>query len=449
MGGRAEASAAAGGRPHAARFWFGLSALGLYAFGLLAIGLTRDWRLIHEDNGAMHTTLALSHVRLGFERTRAHDLFFDPKTGRAAVYGHHPPGTALTLAAAFLIVGSDAPWVARLVAIVFHLGSLFLLVELLSRVLPRGTALFGGFLMATLPMSVYFGRMVNYEPLCLFAILLQLTGYASFKQDASRGGVVRLSLGILVGGLIDWPALFFAGAITVAEVADALKSQPRTFVPAVVPLLSAMAIVVFDVWHLWYAGHGSLVLYRDMHSLPWSAEWKAVRPVPFVASQVEVLRRYYTHVGLISSVVVAFAMACPRARLADSVFNVADGGFLKRLLAITGGAACAYVLAAPPRAQVHAYWQFYALPFVVLSMLLVWRVLRRAAARNHALIARALLAIFVLDVTLSSVSMLYYRHTTPSAHAVRQTARFRATSLAPLSVRAEHRAGGDPRPTSD
>ena len=45
--------------------WLGLAALLLYAFLLLSIGLTADWRLRHEDNGAMFTTLALSHVRLG------------------------------------------------------------------------------------------------------------------------------------------------------------------------------------------------------------------------------------------------------------------------------------------------------------------------------------------------------------------------------------------------
>ena len=49
----------AGRRRRAAAFAVGLAALGLYAFGTLSIGLTRDCRLIHEDNGALHTTLAL------------------------------------------------------------------------------------------------------------------------------------------------------------------------------------------------------------------------------------------------------------------------------------------------------------------------------------------------------------------------------------------------------
>ena len=37
--------------------------------------------------------------------------------------------------------------------------------------------------MATLPMGAFFGRMVNYEPLCLFAVMLQLDGYAIWRQE--------------------------------------------------------------------------------------------------------------------------------------------------------------------------------------------------------------------------------------------------------------------------
>ena len=411
-----------------------LAALELYAFALLSIGLTRDWRLLHEDNGAVHSTLALSHVRLGLATTRAHDVFFEPRTGQLVNYGHHPPATALILAGAFVVTGSNAPYIARLVPIAFHLGSLLLFLELLSRVFPRGPALLGGFLMATLPMSAYFGRIVNYEPLCLFAVLLQLMGYAAFRQDGSRSGLARLSLGILIGGLIDWAALFFAAAITLALVADAWPRPRRALALAAVPLLSAVAIVVFDVWHLWYASHGALTALHHVLSGQWPSQSKAVAILPFVRSQLEVLRRYYTHAGLISTLVVGvFIVARPRASL--STLPLLDETLLRHLLAITGGAALGYVLAAPSWAQVHAYWQFYALPFVVLAMLLVWQALRQAARGSYPRIARVLLVLFLVDVCLTSASTLYYRHRTPSVHAMRQTAWLRATFLAPDSSR--------------
>jgi hypothetical protein len=197
--------------------------LGVYAFSLLSIGLTRDWRLRHEDNGAMHTTLALSHQRLGLSRTRGHDLFFNPHTGEATPYGHHPPATALIVAGAFSLTGSDSPAVARLAVIAFHLGSVFLLTRLLMEFFTPLQALLGGFVMATLPMSTYFGRMVNYEPLCLFAVMLQLYGYVRQKLADARG-LAWLVSGIVLGGLIDWTSFFFAGTLAVIEALD-LRSR--------------------------------------------------------------------------------------------------------------------------------------------------------------------------------------------------------------------------------
>ena len=57
-----------------------LGLLLLYAVAILSINVTSDWHLIHEDNGAMHTTLALSHLRLGLAQTRAHEVGCRRKT---------------------------------------------------------------------------------------------------------------------------------------------------------------------------------------------------------------------------------------------------------------------------------------------------------------------------------------------------------------------------------
>ena len=188
----------------------GLGALLVYAFALLSIGLTRDWALLHEDNGALHTTFALSHLRLGLARTRAHDYFFEPKSGLEGRDGAHPPGPGLALAGAFTLSGSDTPGVARLTGIGFQLGTVACTVLLAWRLFDAPTALAGGALMATLPMAAFVGRMVSYEPFCLFAVMLQMTGYVLWRQGATRRGLAAMTAGIGLGGLVDWPAFFFA-----------------------------------------------------------------------------------------------------------------------------------------------------------------------------------------------------------------------------------------------
>lgn len=68
------------------------------ALALLSIGIGRDWRLVHEDNGALHTTFARGHLDLGLARTRGQDVFSRPATDQRSFYGHHPSGTSVVLA---------------------------------------------------------------------------------------------------------------------------------------------------------------------------------------------------------------------------------------------------------------------------------------------------------------------------------------------------------------
>lgn len=408
----------------------GLFILILYTFGLLSIGLTSDWHLIHEDNGAMHTTLALSHLKLGLVKTGAHDVFFNPSTGEATVYGHHPPLTALILAGAFALTGSDSPQVARMVPILFHIGSICLLVVLLSRFFSRGTALFGGFLMATLPMSAYFGRMVNYEPLCLFAILIQLIGYVTFKHNASARSLAWLCFGILLGGLIDWGSFFFAAAIVGLETIHALRRQPHSTTLLVASVAAAMAIFLFDLWHFWYAAHGTLAAFLEV----FSRDPRKFTYLRFCFGQIDIFRRYFTHAGLVSSVIVVLCLVHSRHPLSKSIFHMPEAKLIKNLLVITGVAAGGYVLVAPSWAKIHMYWQFYSLPFVILSMTLVWSSLWRKIAKTRSRAFRTLAVIFVLEVIVTSTYMLHHRHTRPASYAINKTARFRATYLAPMHL---------------
>lgn len=424
----------------------GLLAVVLYAFALLSIGLTRDWKLLHEDNGAIHTTFALSHLRLGLAGTRAHDLFFDPRTGQSAIYGHHPPAMALALAGAFALTGSDSVAVARLVPIFFHLGSLVLFAMLLHRLFSPRWALFGAFLAATLPMSSYFGRVVNYEPLCLFAVLIQLSGWARFRQSGSRAALGWLAFGVVLGGLIDWPAFFFAGAIAIAEAIDLARNRHRPVAPLLVVVVSASVVLLFDLWHLWYAGHGSLAAFRDVlaRELPGGA--KGVSFPRFASTQFETFRRYFTHAGLLSSIAVAAALARPRGRLFRVLLAVPDPETTTRLLAASGGAALGYVLAAPWWSSTHAYWQFHFLPFVVVSMILVCRFLAKEASPGQRLGARVLLALYLVEVVVTSGYVLRIRHRKVGAFAVQKTLEYRAKYLVPKSLEPTSETGPAPPP---
>jgi len=409
-------------------------ALALYCFGILSIHLTADWRLRNEDNGAMHTTLALSHRQLGLARTRAHDLFFNPHTGQALRYGHHPPATALLLAGAFALTGSDSPAVARLSVIAFHLGSVFLVTSLLGEFFGTRRRLLGGFVMATLPMSAYFGRMVNYEPLCLFFVIVQLRAYVRFKQMGRRRDLLWLATGVVAGGFVDWPSFFFAAALAGVELIDVVRRRSPTLTLLAVLVASAASGLLFDLWHLWYAGRDSMAALVNIVSSNrpvWEQNFTVSR---FLFGQIDTFRRYFTDVGLISVLFTAVCLARPRAQLSRRLFDVANAGVLKRVLVAGGGAAVGYVLAAPWWAMTHQYWQFFFLPVVVISMVLLWGLLQGAIAAHPTRLLYGLRVACVLEVLIASAYWIQFRHTRVEGYAVQATAMFRATYLAPQSL---------------
>ena len=403
-------------------------AIGTWAVGLLSIELTSDWHRLHEDNGAMHTTFALSHLELGLATTRAHDVFFNPADGHVFVYGHHPAATGLVLAAAFGIAGSSAPWVARSVAIAFHLGTLLLLVWLFARFFRRSSVLFGGFVLATLPMSAYFGRMVNYEPLCLFGVMVLLAGYAAYKLYGSRGGLGLLGLGVVLGGLVDWTAFFFAAAIALVEAWDLWQVSRASARALAVVIGAAVATFLFDLGHLWYVGSGSLASLRDVLARD-AAGVEGPSVVGFVLGQIEAWRLYYTHVGLGCAGVVAFAVVRPASRLARKLFEIPHPEVARRILFIAAGAQLAYLLAAPSWAADHAYWQFYGLPYVGFSIVLVWAWALRRVAERPSWTRRLVPAVIVLEILATTTYTLNLRYTTPGEYAIRQTAYYRANFL--------------------
>jgi len=401
------------------------------AAALLSIGLREDWRLLHEDNGALFTTLALSHLRLGLAETRAHDFFVVTATGERFPYGHHPPGVALLVAGAFVMTGSDAPAVARSLPIVFHLGSALLLLSLLRRVASPGEALFGMLLFAVLPMSAYFGRMVGYEPFGLFAVLLMLNGWTRHRTEGGQSGLGLLAAGIVFGGLIDWAPLFFAAALGLVEIVDLLRGNGISPAAFWTIASAAVGVLVFDFLHLAVAGHGALASLAAILARGAVPGRPGLSTGDFLLGQIEGFRRYYTHAGLLSALLVATALFRPRGKLASSL-RLADPVTF-RLLAATGGAALAYVLAAPRWAEIHAYWKFYALPFTVLAMTRVATVIRQGRARRRPL-ALAIALLLASEVLVTSAYMLHLRHTRVGEYAVTETAKLRRDFLRPRSA---------------
>src|SRR5690606_8462102 len=89
-----------------------------------------------------------------------------PPPDARSLYATHPPALVWLVAGVFQAFGATE-WVARLVPITFSLAAFGLLLWLITTAWGPWTAAMAGLFYAVMPMSVYYGRMVDHEAVCL------------------------------------------------------------------------------------------------------------------------------------------------------------------------------------------------------------------------------------------------------------------------------------------
>lgn len=340
----------------------------LYAAGLTR-DLTRPWTGLHDWNGALFSQLARNFNRYPAEVHRGLPLVAAgatvPEPADRSLYVRHPPGIVWLVAGAFRL-GGEAEWVARLVPILASLVSWVLLVRLMRRRRGDLAALLAGVLYALMPMSVYFGRMVNHEPICLMFMLLALEGWGGMKEGGagrSCRGAVAIWLTALTAAIwIDWPGALFAGLFCLYALAQRARGRigrgpaAAACVLCVASLGGLLGYIVYgalegrwsDLWAVYAARRGAppRPLSESLigNHVVDNATWAMLIPAAF-GVLVEV-RRALRH----------------RAR-GDTrhASGMPSGGSAMGVLTLTG---LVWVIAFSRQFEIHPYWMFYLGPWL-------------------------------------------------------------------------------------
>ncbi|HSB61893.1 MAG TPA: glycosyltransferase family 39 protein, partial [Vicinamibacteria bacterium] len=155
---------------------------------LLCRGITEPFNGWHEFNSAMYSVFARNHIEYGLGYTALYCTWGETAAAPDPPqrYLNHPPLIALWTAVPLYLLG-DHEWSARLVPIAATLGSTWLLMTILSRLGGPLLGALAGFFFATLPLTVYFGRMIDHvAPVQLFSRLM-VHGYLGWSGAYGPG----------------------------------------------------------------------------------------------------------------------------------------------------------------------------------------------------------------------------------------------------------------------
>ena len=396
----------------------------LLAFVLLSIGVSRDYRLKHEDNNAMHATFAHNHLAAGLAATRAHDASINPKTGRVVFYAHHPPGCGLVLAGVFAVTGYDRPMVVRGVAISATLLTLVLLWRLVRREDGAAAALVAATALAILPQAAFYGRMVNHEVLALPAIVVMVDRYFATVRGGGWRAAAMLAVAATVGAWLAWATFFVLAACWIHAV---LSIRRPRFYPAAgrtLVLLTVLGTSLFaaDVAHIaWVRGGDLSDLTAIFSRRVGSGQDYGV--IGWVRKMFGFSRRLVTLSGTLALVWLTVRIGRGitgrvRLRPVEEIAAVFLAGGLGYLVAFNWGA------------WQHHYWQFPLLPAVAIALGSVVTALARGAiAGPRRTASRVALALLVIEVVATSAVGLYARHTTPEDRVIEAVETFRSRRL--------------------
>ena len=326
---------------------------------LLAVHIGAPWRYMHDDNGRRYSSYARSHLTLGLSTTHGQDVFYNPQEHTLKPYGRHPPALGLLLAAWFALWRTSNPLAARVLPALFHLLSAALVLGLIRQDYPRTPAILACLALAVVPMSSFFGKLVNFEPVVLPFFILVVTTYWRWAENPGIGSpFLPLAIGA-VAALLDWMILL--ALLTI--VADAgwrfLQDQGRRFVWFSL-LGSFVGLAAFAGILAWLAT-GPAGLHALAHGTTVRTHlkegWTTAR---WTRALIRYNHWYFTRPLHYASLVMPLL-------LMDEVRRLGRLSDRTRLIALFGSAGLLPVLFFPGGSYVHAYWQFYLLPYAVLS----------------------------------------------------------------------------------
>ena len=403
-----------------------LSVAAIFALqlGLLAIGITRDYRLKHEDNNALHATFARAHLQLGFETTKGQNYFHNPATGSGEFYANHPPGPGLVLAAAYYLTGNDGPLITRATAAAFHVFAALLFLGLARRLFSRERqALLAALLFVLLPESAFFGRMLNHEVLVLPAALLIVRSYWEALQGGphAKRWLAAAVLGCVWAALAGWAGFFVMAACALHAAWElAGRRNARAQVPLLVLALLAPLLFAADLAHLAWVQEGGLGHLRELavSRIGVAGDRGAVG---WVGRVLELHWRYF---GLTSMAALGLlAWRAGRGQRAGPRDPALDVG----LIWLAAGAG--YVACFSLNAAVHDYWQFLLLPASAIAIVLAHERLSTLAVQSRQVLYSAVVAVAAVEILVTAGVTLSQRHLNPEAYCIETVEALRRDAL--------------------
>lgn len=322
-------------------------------------GIDRPWS--HGDHngwgGAFYSNIARNYVRYGYLETRFAPVISTGNTPpeERRYYLTHPPFIGLAVSVAFHLFG-EHEWSARLVPLLFGLGSIVLVFRIGSKVASREIGLVAAALFSLAPLETLYGAHVDPQglPVTFFALLL-LLAYEEGRPLVGAGALV-------LGAGFDWPIHYLSGLLAFHSLF--LRPERRRWA---VGLLAGSLLLVstFLLYARFVAPHPR---QQYLQSTPFDSLlfWSGVRVPPdrIPGRPIEMPAPVEWLVRMVSHLDSLYTLPLLALAVLGAVFAPRGASSALAILLLWG---LAHILLFPLGAFVHDYWSMYLAPGLALA----------------------------------------------------------------------------------
>ena len=341
---------------------------------LLTRNVTSEFTGWHEDNSATFSVFARNHIQYGLGYTKLFNTWGDTAEPPAEPqrYLNQPPLLSIWTAIPMFVFG-DHEWVARSVPITTTLGSVLLLMIIISRLQSPILGLLSGLFYVTLPATAYFGRMLCHESPVQFFSLLMLHGYLKWAgvydgEYSRRTGILYYTLGTILGIGTGWAVIIMAALVWLWHIGRVFSEQSsyKTLLwLTIIPVASVTAVIIHLLWGCewnvkWVV---PLLLSRTVGlTEPTWKQWFSANRM-FLVQNVTVLG---VGAAIIYLVVIAAALWNTAANSLLRQIVRSKQSVIPILLTLVQGITWVVVL--KHQSWMHDYWQYFVAPFFAVAM---------------------------------------------------------------------------------
>jgi len=335
-------------------------------------GLFTGW---HEDNSALYSIFARNHIQYGLGYTKLFNTWGDTLTPPTEPhrYLHHPPLVAVWPVIPMLFFG-DHEWAARLAPIATTLGSVWLLMVIVSRLQSPLLGLLSGFFYATLPITAYFGRVIDPESPVQFFSLLILHGYlqwAGLYGNSYRRapGAICYTLGAFLGIATGWATFIMTGLIWLWHLLRSLRDSSVRRLLVYLTLIPGVSLTAVVVHLLWGYGWSTAWLLPLLSTRSLSPE----DPIPWTKWLYMNLAHLNTNISMFGAGAAVIYLAIVPLILRYASLNSPLRQILRSKTSVapillTGLHGLIWVVLFKRQSAFCDYWQYFTSPFFAVAM---------------------------------------------------------------------------------